>query len=419
MGARWLGPLPRPRDLPEPADHQVAGLPVKEVVAFPRDTAVRKRYFPPEAMMHPAKMDLGLLMHLVSRYTRPGEVVLDPMGGIGSLLLACREGRNVVLVELEEHFVALARRAWDRIRALGPALGHRLGWAVILRGDARSLPFPGGAEAVLFSPPYEEHHQGGRDPHPERMQGSEAGLASRRYTDVVLTSPPWERAVHDYRHGLRELGPNFRGRRAWEERQDRGYGPDAVLTSPPYQIAEPGGGLNTLPPRPGRADQSGRRADAPSQALRRYTADLSLFSPPYAELHQGGRDPNPPRLGVSNQTDLMRYAHNGHSRNIGDLEGEEYWREMERVYREVYRVLRPGGRMVVVVKGVSRNRSYVDLPSRTAKVCQEVGFAYEEVVARYIPHLSFWRRLQAQRYGLDPRLRYEYALVFRKPALAV
>ena len=54
-------------------------------------------------------------------------------------------------------------------------------------------------DAIVTSPPYEEAHQGGEDPHPERMAGSESGLASVRYTrpDAIITSPPYDNRLAD------------------------------------------------------------------------------------------------------------------------------------------------------------------------------------------------------------------------------
>ena len=67
--------------------------------------------------------------------------------------------------------------------------------------------------------------------------------------DKIVTSPPYGDAEHNYKHGLKVLGKNFRGRKAWETRgQDEGYGDsegqignlphgdiDVVISSPPYE----------------------------------------------------------------------------------------------------------------------------------------------------------------------------------------
>ena len=73
-------------------------------ILFKRDTAFRKQFFVPDSFAHPAKMDAQLLIWLVEHYSHPGETILDPMAGSGTLMLACGLERNVVLVELEEKF---------------------------------------------------------------------------------------------------------------------------------------------------------------------------------------------------------------------------------------------------------------------------------------------------------------------------
>lgn len=49
--------------------------------------------------------------------------------------------------------------------------------------------------SILTSPPYTQEHQGGRDMRPKKQAGGEAGRTDRRYTDAVITSPPYEGAV--------------------------------------------------------------------------------------------------------------------------------------------------------------------------------------------------------------------------------
>ena len=118
------------------------------------DIKLRKKWFVDGAMAHPAKGHLGLWWEMLERYTEPGQTVLDPMAGIGSTLMACMMGRNVVCVELETHFLEPMLASWEKMQLGGPMLGHQMGQALILRGDARQLPL-GSADAIITSPPYE------------------------------------------------------------------------------------------------------------------------------------------------------------------------------------------------------------------------------------------------------------------------
>ena len=80
-----------------------------EHVQFKPDAAMRHKYFVLESFRHPAKLHCSWLLQLVETYTKPGELILDPMAGSGTLMLAALMGRDCCLVELERHFV-LPRR---------------------------------------------------------------------------------------------------------------------------------------------------------------------------------------------------------------------------------------------------------------------------------------------------------------------
>src|SRR6266705_1752639 len=54
-----------------------------------------------------------------------------------------------------------------------------------------------------------------------------------------------------------------------------------------------------------------------------------------------------------------------------------YWEAMQDVYRQCYAVLPVGGHLVLVVKGMIRQGRYVDTPTRTAALLEEVGFVVQ------------------------------------------
>ncbi|WP_428829948.1 TRM11 family SAM-dependent methyltransferase [Saccharothrix syringae] len=118
--------------------------------------AQRKHTYVPESTAHPAKMLPEIVRHAVTHYTRPGELVLDPMCGIGTTLVeAVRLGRRAVGVEHEPHWVDIARANLDLARAQG--VDHD---ARVFRDDARQLitllrdEYVGQVALVVTSPPY-------------------------------------------------------------------------------------------------------------------------------------------------------------------------------------------------------------------------------------------------------------------------
>lgn len=106
---------------------------------------------------HPARMLPAIARHAISTYTRPDDVVLDPMCGIGtSLVEAAHLGREAVGVELEPKWASIARLNLDTAAVQGaPGSGR-----VYTAEAARTLPsladatLAGKVKLVLTSPPY-------------------------------------------------------------------------------------------------------------------------------------------------------------------------------------------------------------------------------------------------------------------------
>ena len=60
-------------------------------------------------LVHPAKFPESLCEEFIAFFTKPGELVLDPMCGTGSALLAAvRQGRRALGVELSEKYAGIA-----------------------------------------------------------------------------------------------------------------------------------------------------------------------------------------------------------------------------------------------------------------------------------------------------------------------
>jgi len=115
----------------------------------------RGRYLP-ASTAHPGKMLPELARAVIRAYSDSGELVLDPMCGIGTTLVeAIHLDRDAVGVELEPRWAALAAGNVTLAQEQG-APAH----ARCLRGDARRLgrglldELAGKVALILTSPPY-------------------------------------------------------------------------------------------------------------------------------------------------------------------------------------------------------------------------------------------------------------------------
>ncbi|WP_329462026.1 TRM11 family SAM-dependent methyltransferase [Streptomyces sp. NBC_01431] len=113
------------------------------------------RYVPGSAA-HPAKMLPQIAAHAIRTYTRPGDLVLDPMCGIGTTLVeAVHLGRHALGTEYEPQWAHVAERNLRRADAQGAT-----GTGAVYCGDARELTalvpaaFHGLVDLVVTSPPY-------------------------------------------------------------------------------------------------------------------------------------------------------------------------------------------------------------------------------------------------------------------------
>jgi modification methylase len=104
---------------------------------------------------HPARMAPDLAAALIEDYTRPGDLVLDPLAGIGTTLVeAVHAGRNAIGIEIDPGWTAIARANLTHARRRG-AGGH----GRVIHGDATRLPtgipteLRGQVSLILTSPP--------------------------------------------------------------------------------------------------------------------------------------------------------------------------------------------------------------------------------------------------------------------------
>jgi modification methylase len=118
-----------------------------------RDVYQRARLFDPASFTHHAKANLNLLQAILDRYSNPGDLVVDPMGGSGSIYIGLLTGRRIVAGDIEaqwakllvENQISLARQS---IIAFATS-------SLACRWDAVKLPLASGqADLIITSPPY-------------------------------------------------------------------------------------------------------------------------------------------------------------------------------------------------------------------------------------------------------------------------
>ena len=122
-------------------------------IILPRDIEVRKRsFFPEEVMSHPAKMNMYMQEAIIEYVAEPGETILDPFGGTGTLMMAAIMDIRVILLEIEDSYHKLQQEARNNLDRMFPGKGQLI---TLLHGDNRFLlPIP--CDHVSTSPPYQQ-----------------------------------------------------------------------------------------------------------------------------------------------------------------------------------------------------------------------------------------------------------------------
>ena len=362
---------------------------------FAVDTKHRKGWFTGISFSHPAKMSLPLQLWIIENYTKVGDVILDPMAGSGTILVACSMGRNVIAVELEQKFIDMMHGNWEKIKQRGAQLGYSMGMAQIIRGDARQL---GGllVDKIITSPPYSDISMGGglntkppREGKDDQSGRSPDSPSQKGLVDKIITSPPYAESTHhsDDPKAQEKFRPGRTGACAGTAGEDEGnignlsYGDiDAVITSPPYegQVSGGGQGINW-----GKGTEYGKPRDR--------SKDASF------NLHYG-----------------KDFEYSKSENNIGNLKSQSYLEAMLAVYRQCFAVLKSGGLLILVTKNFIRQKKVIRLDLDTIKLCEQAGFGFVERRCRKLPAQSFWRIIYMKKHPEVEPIEYEDILVFKK-----
>jgi modification methylase len=144
-----------------PAPYRTADLPLA-IWPCAQTTSQWQRHgrYHPESNRHPGKMLPALARRAIETYSDPGDLVLDPMCGIGTTLVeAIHLYRPALGLELEPRWAKLARANIHHAHHHGARQPAR-----VIEGDAQNLPrllaghtrraAGGGVDLILTSPPY-------------------------------------------------------------------------------------------------------------------------------------------------------------------------------------------------------------------------------------------------------------------------
>ncbi len=451
----------------------------------------------PESFEHPAKMDVVLCRKVLKEYTKPGDMVLDPMTGIGTTLVeAALMGRDAIGVELESRFVKATKRNIGLLKKRRTL--KRKGKAVVIKGDSRKLSkiLREKADVAVFSPPFADKtiqkkfkseseldrfvdgqrylldHGRSKEAIKRFIKKSWRGYSENKKNignlkygkgaDAIITSPPFADSrgwkAKDYKKfievqrqrckdgivkghystpeaELRYIRKAQEGARVSQENIGNlkyGKGVDVIVTSPPFGKEQQGAGILTH--KKGCVCNFCKKNQKNAGEFQGYRkVDTVVFSPPFGQAQRGAgiaqRGYDGPKHGPTDLVGKRSYMPENVGESKGQIsrlgygsvdaskKGETYLSAMLQVYAECFEVLKPGGRMVLVLKRFVRKFKVIELDEDTRRLCEAVGFVHEETKLFKLPGRSFWRTLQAKKYGdrVDmSSLGYQYVLVFSK-----
>jgi DNA modification methylase len=346
---------------------------------YPVDTDLRHLLFTPDSINHPAKMQVHLLVDLFLRYTRVGQYILDPMGGIGTSFVGSLLGRHVWVQELESRFYRMAVDNSVRVPHVRPLAQAALAQAnpILTRwylegtwpatghvratlGDSRRLTVPDDLLAGgITSPPYESTLPVVNGPPPDSF-GDAISSSKREYYDYGTT--PGQIGILK-RSGVVQL--------------------DGGITSPPY----------------GDLAKRDRTKEAyQEKAKEKFGTKYGHGS---ASRHVDGYgDHSPGQIG-----DLPTRA---------PADQETYESAMQQVYAEMLRVIRPGGVLVLVTGNYLRDGEVIDIAADTIAIAQSVGWTPLERWQHAKSKISLWRYIHHKQRPDTPVITGEDVLVFSK-----
>ena len=148
---------------------------------YPTDS-LRYQHFVPESKEHGAKLELRTFIWIVEQYTSPGDTILDPMSGIGTVHWAATMGRRTIAIEIASRFVEIQQM---NIEALRKKPGYVVGIEpqLLYMDCRRALPLAEKVDATIFSPPYSNVMAKGQSQGFKKPDGTAMNLGSLGYDE--------------------------------------------------------------------------------------------------------------------------------------------------------------------------------------------------------------------------------------------
>lgn len=88
------------------------------IIEFPSTAGFKSfhEFFVKESVKHPAKANLHMLRWIIEKYTKEGEIILDPMAGtFSTCIMASLLGRNSIGLEYEQKFMDIGKANVERL----------------------------------------------------------------------------------------------------------------------------------------------------------------------------------------------------------------------------------------------------------------------------------------------------------------
>lgn len=422
---------------------------------------IRREYYSPDSFKHPAKADILMMIWILKKFVKDGDVVLDPMAGIGSTLI---EGIKLfpnslfIGVELEDKFVKMTQASIKKTEEIAKKDWFaEVGKAICIKGDARDLEkvLREKVDKIISSPPYVDTLKGsGYKAAQKRIKAgkykgqrpdvffSKGNIAAQGFADgypknkknignlpfgkidKIITSPPFGQAQsgggiakkgYHGKHGSEGLRKGHMGSRSYtpENIGDKGNISNLpyinkIITSPPYEEAM---GDKHHSPAQKKLTQEKSLPNTYTDKI-----DKVITSPPYERSISPflGGAPMPEDTGVHIGCRNIRDGYGRNRNNIGNLKSQTYLEAMFLVYQECFKILKPQGIMILITKDFIRNKKRIPLGEHTIKLCQMAGFKHFATYHRKIENPSFWRILYKQKFPEVEQINCEDIVCFKK-----